>query len=153
VVTIEPRERACGFAVAEVELTRSLPMQAARYGFRESLLLPLPAPAFGIPNTVGKQPIQIRMVGIVVDEEPQPFAILFARPSARPHLPSRIIAVEVRTAERRPTAMWTAFHVATVAMTFGDRRAAVRAWFEFRTHLALHCDRMTSSTLLIPELH
>jgi hypothetical protein len=53
--------RACSFAVAEVELTRSLPMQAARYGFRESLLLPLPAPAFGIPNTVGEQPIQISL--------------------------------------------------------------------------------------------
>jgi hypothetical protein len=61
--------------------------------------------------------------------------------------------VEVRTAERRPTAMWTAFHVATVAMTFADRRAAVRAWAEFRIHLGLQCNRMTSSTLLIPELH
>jgi hypothetical protein len=63
------------------------------------------------------------------------------------------MAVEVRTAEPRPTAMWTVFHVATVAMTFADRRAAVRAWAEFRIHLGLQCNRMTSSTLLIPELH
>jgi hypothetical protein len=65
-----PRMRACDFAVAEVELTPSLPMQTAPYGFRESLLLPLPAPALGIPNTVGKQPIQIGKIRVVVDEEP-----------------------------------------------------------------------------------
>ncbi len=71
-------------------------------GSRSSPYLPLPPPAVGIPDTVAEQ--------IVVDEEP------FAWPSARPHLPSRIIGAEVRTAERRPSAMRTAFHVADAVM-------------------------------------
>jgi hypothetical protein len=63
-------------------------------------LLPLPPLRVGIPNAIGEQLIQIGKVWIAVDEEIQPLAIVFARPPASPRLPSRIIAVEVRTAER-----------------------------------------------------
>jgi hypothetical protein len=63
-------------------------------------LFSLPPLRVDIPNAVGEQPIQIGKVWITVDEEAQPFAIVLARPLAIPHFPSRIIAVEVRTAER-----------------------------------------------------
>jgi hypothetical protein len=43
---------------------------------------------------------QVGKVFVAVDEEVQPFAIVFARPLASQHLPSRIIGMEVRTAER-----------------------------------------------------
>ena len=98
------------------------------------LLFPLPPPHVGIPGTVGEQAIQIRKVGVVVDEEAQAFAIFFAWPPASPHLSSRIITVEVRTAKRCPTAMRTAFNVAAVAMAFADGRTAIRAGFELFTH-------------------
>ena len=81
----------------------------------------------GIPYAISEQPSQVGKVGIVIDEEAQAFAILFPRPLTSPRLPSRIIAVEVRTAECRPTAVRTAFHVASVAVAFADRRAAIRA--------------------------
>jgi hypothetical protein len=69
-------------------------------GFFGRSPLSLPPLRVSIPNTVGEQPIQIGKIGIAVDEEVQAFAIFFARPLASPHLPSRIIAVEVRTPER-----------------------------------------------------
>jgi hypothetical protein len=89
------------------------------------LLFPFPLLRIGIPDAVGEQPIQIGKVGIVVDEEAQAFAILLARPLAGRYLPSRIIAVEVRTAERRPPAVRTTFNIAAVAMAFTDRRATI----------------------------
>jgi hypothetical protein len=89
-------------------------------------LFPFPTPRLCVPNTVGEQPIQIGKVWITVDEEVQAFAIVFARPLAIPHLPPRIIRVEVRTAQRLPAAMRTAFNVAAVAMAFADGRAAIR---------------------------
>ena len=98
------------------------------------LLFPLPPPHVGIPGTVGEQAIQIGKVGVVIDEEAQAFAIFFAWPPASPHLSSRIITVEVRTAKRCPTAMRTAFNVAAVAMAFADGRTAIRAGFELYTH-------------------
>ena len=98
------------------------------------LLFPLPPPHVGIPGTVGEQAIQIGKVGVVIDEEAQAFAIFFAWPPASPHLSSRIITVEVRTAKRCPTAMRTAFNVAAVAMAFADGRTAIRAGFELFTH-------------------
>ncbi len=60
-------------------------------------------------------------------------------PFARPHLPSRIVGVEVRTAERRPSAMRTAFNVAAVAMAFADRRTAIRAGFQLFAHASVPC--------------
>jgi hypothetical protein len=54
----------------------------------------------GVPSAIGEQAIQIGKVGIALDEEAQAFAIVFARPLASPRLPSRIIGMEVRTAER-----------------------------------------------------
>jgi hypothetical protein len=62
------------------------------------LLFPLPPLRVGIPCAIREQPIQIGTVRIAVDEEVQPFAIVLARPLASPHLPSRIIGMEVRTA-------------------------------------------------------
>jgi len=53
------------------------------------------------------------------------FAIGLARPLPGPHLPSRIIGVEVQTAERRPTAVRTAFDVAAMVVTLADSRAAI----------------------------
>jgi hypothetical protein len=108
--------------------------------FGASLLLPLPTPGVGVPDTVAEQSIQIGKVGIVVDEEAQAFAIFLARPPTCPHLPSRIIRVEVRTAERRPAAMRTTFNVAAVAMAFADGCAAIRAGSNRLTHeyLSLH---------------
>jgi hypothetical protein len=79
-------------------------------------------------------PARIGKVRITVDEEAQAFAIIFARPLAIPRLPSRIVRVEVRTAERLPAAMRTAFGVAARAMKFADRRTAIRAWSEFLAH-------------------
>jgi hypothetical protein len=98
------------------------------------LLLPLPPLRLGIPNAIGEQPIQIGKVRIAVDEEIQAFAIVFARPLASPHLPSRIIGMEVRTAECRPAAMRAAFNVAAVAVTLAYRRTAIRARFEVLAH-------------------
>jgi hypothetical protein len=74
---------------------------------------------------------RIGKVRITVDEEAQAFAIIFARPLAIPRLPSRIVRVEVRTAERLPAAMRATLDVASGAMAFAGRRTAIRAWFEF----------------------
>ena len=54
----------------------------------------------GIPNAISEQAIKIGEIRIAAAVEAQPFAILLAGPFAIPYLPSRIIAVEVRTAER-----------------------------------------------------
>ena len=71
---------------------------------------PLPTLRVGIPNPIREQPIE--KVWITVAVEAQAFAIFLARPLAIPHVPSRIIAVEVRTAERGPTAVRTGFNIA-----------------------------------------
>ena len=92
---------------------------------RSLLLLPLPALRVSIPNAIGEQAIEIGKVWIAVDEEAQAFAIVLARPLASPHFASRIIDVEVRTAERRPTAVRTAFDVAAAVMALADSRAAI----------------------------
>jgi hypothetical protein len=89
----------------------------------------------GIPNTIREQPIQIGKIWIAIDEETQAFAIIFARPLASPHLPSRIIGVEVRTAECRPTAVWTAFDVAACAMALANERTAIGTWSECLAHV------------------
>ncbi len=75
--------------------------------------------------------------GIVVDEEAQALAIFLAWPPASPHLPSRIIGVDVRTAQCRPTTVRTAFNVAAVAMTLANGCSAVRAWFELLAHVGV----------------
>ena len=95
------------------------------------LLLPFPSLRVGVPNAVGEQSIQIGKVRITVDVEAQAFAIILARPLAGPHFPSRIIRVEVRTAERRPAAVRTAFDVAAAVMAFADSRAAIGTGSEF----------------------
>ena len=87
-------------------------------------------PSVGIPDAIGEQAIQIGNVGIAVDEEAQPFAIVLARPLAVPRLPPRIVGVEVQAAERLPAAMVTTFDVASRAMALADGRAAIRAWSE-----------------------
>ena len=97
-------------------------------------LSPFPTLRVGIPNTVAEQPIQIGKVWITVDEEVQAFAIVLARPLAIPRLPSRIVGVEVQAPERLPTAVVTAFDVASGAMAFADRRTAIRAWSELLAH-------------------
>ena len=93
----------------------------------------------GVPNAVREQPIQIRKVWITVAVEAQAFAIALARPFAIPNFPSRI-RVEVRTAQRRPGAMRTAFNIAALAMAFADGRAAIGTWSKFLAHeyLATH---------------
>jgi hypothetical protein len=53
-----------------------------------------------VPNAVGEQAIQIGKIWVTVVVEAQAFAIFLARPFAIPHLPPRIIRVEVRTAQR-----------------------------------------------------
>jgi hypothetical protein len=90
----------------------------------------LPALSVGVPNAVGK-------VWITVDEEVQPFAILFTRPLASPHFSPRIIAVEVRTAERRPAAVRTTFNVAAAVMALADSRAAIGTGSAFHHPLPL----------------
>jgi hypothetical protein len=64
------------------------------------LLLPLPTSRVGIPDAIGEQPIQIGEVWTTVDEEAQAFAIVLTRPLAVPHLPLRIVRVEVQAPER-----------------------------------------------------
>jgi hypothetical protein len=86
---------------------------------------PLPPLRVGIPNAVGEQPIQIGKIWIAVVEEIQAFAIFFARPLASPRLPSRIIGMEVRTAECLPAAMRAVFNVAAVAVTLANGRTAI----------------------------
>ena len=125
------------------------------------LLLPLPTSGVGIPNAVREQPIQVGEVPVTVDEEVQALAIVLARPLAVPHLPPRIVRVEVQAPERLPAAIReeghdefsslqrkgedddqvtspdhvTAFDIAARAMAFGDRCAAIRAaWFELLAH-------------------
>jgi hypothetical protein len=93
-------------------------------------LLPLPTSRVGIPDAIREQPIQIGKVRVTVDEEVQAFAIVLARPLAVPRLPPRIVGVEVQAPERLPTAVVTAFDVASGAMAFADRRTAIRAWSE-----------------------
>jgi hypothetical protein len=93
-------------------------------------LFPLPPLCVGIPNTVGEQTIQIGKIWVTVVVEAQAFAIFLARPFAIPHLPPRIIRVEVQAAQRLPAAMRTAFNVAPLAMALADGRTAIRAWSE-----------------------
>ncbi len=69
--------------------------------------------------------MQIGKVWLAVDVEAQAFAIVLTRPLAIPHLPPRIIRIEVRAPERLPTAMRTAFNVAARAMAFADTRTAI----------------------------
>jgi hypothetical protein len=96
--------------------------------------------AVGIPNAVREQPIQIGKVWITVAAEAQAFAIVLARPLAIPYFPPRIIAVEVRAAERLPATMRTAFNVAASAMAFADGCAAIGTGSEALAHeyLATH---------------
>jgi hypothetical protein len=98
---------------------------------------PLPTLCLGIPNAIGEQAIQIGKVWITVAVEAQAFAIFLARPLAIPHLPSRIIRVEVRTAQRLPAAMRTGFNVAARAMAFADGRAAIGTGSEALAHASL----------------
>ena len=103
-------------------------------------MFPFPPLRIGVPNAVGEQAIQIGKIWVTAVVEAQAFAIFLARPPTCPHLPSRIIRVEVRTAERRPAAMRTTFNVAAVAMAFADGCAAIRAGSNRLTHeyLSLH---------------
>jgi hypothetical protein len=78
-------------------------------------LFPFPTPRLCVPNTVGEQPIQIGKVWITVAVEAQAFAIFLPRPFAIPHLPPRIIRVEVQAAQCLPAAMRTAFNVTALA--------------------------------------
>jgi hypothetical protein len=98
------------------------------------LLLPLPPLRIGIPNAIGKQPIQIGKVRITLDVEAQAFAIVLARPFAIPYFPSRIVRVEVRTAERLPTAMRTGFNIAASTMALADRRTTIGTGSKFLAH-------------------
>jgi hypothetical protein len=93
-------------------------------------LFPFPPLRIGIPNAVPEQPIQIGKVWITVAVEAQAFAVFLARPFPIPHLPPRIIRVEVQAAQRLPATMRTAFNVAARTMAFADGRTAIRAWFE-----------------------
>jgi hypothetical protein len=104
---------------------------------RRRLLFSFPSLCVGIPNAVGEESIEIGKVCITVDEEVQPFAIFFTRPLASPHFPSRIIAVEVRTAERRPAAVRTTFNVAAAVMALADTRAAIGTGSAFHHPLPL----------------
>jgi hypothetical protein len=69
-------------------------------------------------------------------------------------LPSRIIGVKVRTAERRPAAKWTAFNVAARAMAFADGRTAIRAWSwsELFAHASLNGTTLSLGGLIIRVL-
>ena len=95
------------------------------------LLLPLPPLRIGIPNAIGKQPIQIGKVWITLDVEAQAFAIVLARPFAIPYFPSRIIRVEV---QRLPTAMRTGFNIAASSMALADRRTTIGTGSKFLAH-------------------
>jgi hypothetical protein len=88
-----------------------------------------------VPNAVGEQAIQIGKIWVTVVVEAQAFAIFLARPFAIPHLPPRIIRVEVRTAQCLPAAMRTAFNVAASAMALADGRAAIGTGSEALAHV------------------
>ena len=90
-------------------------------------LSPLPLLCVGIPNAVGEQAIQVGKVGIAVDEEVQAFAIVFARPFAVPRLPSLVVRVEVRAAQRLPAAMVDSVQCRSPGDAFADGRVAIRA--------------------------
>ena len=79
------------------------------------MLFPFPPLRIGIPNAVPEQPIQIGKVWITVAVEAQAFAVFLARPFPIPHLPPRIIRVEVQAAQCLPAAMRTAFNVTALA--------------------------------------
>jgi hypothetical protein len=111
------------------------------------LLFSFPALCVGVPNAVGEQTIEIRKVCITVDEEVQPFAIFFTRPLASPHFPSRIIAVEVRTAERRPAAVRTTFKVAAAVMALADTRATIGTGSAFHHPLPFPSSRLGMGTI------
>ena len=102
--------------------------------WRSPLVFNLPTPAVGIPSAIREQTIQIGKVTITVDKEIQSFAVVLARPLAIPCFPSRIIAMEERTAERLPAAMRTAFDVAASTMALANRRTAIGTGSEFRSH-------------------
>ena len=87
-------------------------------------MFPFPPLRIGIPNAVREQPIQIRKVWITVVVEAQAFAIVLAGPLAIPRLPPRIVRVEVQAPQRLPTAIVTAFNVASGAMALADGRTA-----------------------------
>jgi hypothetical protein len=89
------------------------------------LLLPLPTSRVGIPDAIGEQPIEIGEVWTTVDEEAQAFAIVLTRPLAVPHLPPRIVRVEVQAPERLPTAMVATFDIAARTMALADSRTAI----------------------------
>ncbi len=79
--------------------------------------------------------MQIGQVGILIDQKFKPSRSSSLRPLTSPHLPSRIIAMEVRTTERLPTAMWTAFNVAAVAVTLANWARRNPGMVEFRAHV------------------
>jgi hypothetical protein len=89
----------------------------------------------GMPPSVG---FRSGKSGLPLTKEVRAFAIVLARPPAVPHLPSRIVRVEVQAAERLPAAMVAAFDVASGAMAVADSCAAIRAWSELPAH---HDDR------------
>jgi hypothetical protein len=106
-----------------------------------SLLRPLPPLAVCIPNTVCEQAIQIWKVWIAIDVEAQALAIIFSRPLTGPHPPARVIGVEVRTAECRPSAVRTAFDIAATIMPLADSRAAIGTWSGFHDRCFFpHCN-------------
>ncbi len=83
----------------------------------DSLTVFAPTLCIGIPNAIREQAIQIGEILITVAEEAQAFAIFLARPFPIPHLPPRIIRVEVRAPQRLPTAMRAAFNIAARALS------------------------------------
>ena len=112
---------------------RSTCAKRAKFNSGRSLF-PLPTPRVSIPNAIREQPSQIGEIWVTVVVEAEAFAIFLARLFAIPHLPPRIIRVEVRTTQRLPAAMRTAFDVAASAMTLADGSGAIPTGSERLAH-------------------
>jgi len=102
-------------------------------------LFPFPTLRVGVPNAVVEQAIQIGKIWVTVVVEAQAFAIFLARPFAIPHLPPRIIRVEVQrmTAMARRIAVWTTEIVSNIlkgSYVWKDQKHAanrVIRWWRF----------------------
>ena len=93
----------------------------------DSLLVLSPTLPFGVPNTLGKEAIEVWERAVAADEEPEAFGVLLAGPASVPRLTARVIRIEPDAPECLPAAMRTAFHVAPILVLLAESGITVGA--------------------------
>jgi len=83
----------------------------------------------GVPDTIGKQAIDIGQRAVAVDEEPEAFAVRFSGPFAVPRLPARVVRIEPDAAQCLPATVRAPLNVAAVLVLLADTGTAVGTGF------------------------